>query len=150
MGYGVLSTEGFMCSSAIEPVLTYGAPVWKKALTKQKNLRKYQRLERMMNIKIAKAFRTLSYEASCVLALVRPIQLAIEEKVQTYKATRNHIEYVAHLEVRDWPHPAETPLIRAPTDIPHNVVNIFMDGSRIGGKVGAVAVIKDEIILPSV
>jgi hypothetical protein len=35
----------------------------------------------MMNIKIAKAFRTLSYEASRVLAGVCPILLAIEEKV---------------------------------------------------------------------
>jgi hypothetical protein len=50
---------------AIEPILTYGAPIWEKALTKQNNLRKYQRVQRMMNIKIAKAFRTLSYEVSC-------------------------------------------------------------------------------------
>jgi len=48
-------------NGAIEPILTYGALVWEKALTKQNNLRKYQRVQRMMNIKIAKAFRTLSY-----------------------------------------------------------------------------------------
>jgi len=101
-----------------------------------------------MNIKIAKAFRTLSYEASCVLAGVRPIRLAIEEKLPTYKATHNNIEYDAPLEVRYWPHPAEIPLIRAPTEIPHNVINIFTDGSKIGGKVGATAVIiKDDINL---
>ena len=67
--------------------------------TKQNNLRKYQRVQRMMNIKIAKAFRTLSYEASCVRAGVRPIRLAVQEKVRTYKATHN-IEYDAPLEVR--------------------------------------------------
>ena len=39
----------------------------------------YQRVQRMMNIKTAKAFRTSSYEALCVLAGVRPIRLAIEE-----------------------------------------------------------------------
>jgi hypothetical protein len=102
----------------------------------------------MMNIKIAKAFRTLSYEASCVLAGVRPIRLAIEEKVRTYKATHTNIKYDAPLEVRYWPHPAEIPLIRAPTAILHNVINIFTDGSKIGGKVGAAAVmIKDDIVL---
>jgi len=101
-----------------------------------------------MNIKIAKAFRTLSYEASCVLVGVRLIRLAVEEKVQTYKATHNNIEYDAPLDVRYWPHPAEIPLNRAPTKIPHNVINIFMDGSKIGGKVGAAAVIiKDDIVL---
>jgi len=47
-------------SGAIEPILTCGAPIWEKALTKQNNLRKYHRVQRMMNIKIAKAFRTLS------------------------------------------------------------------------------------------
>ena len=134
-------------SGAIEPILTYGAPIWEKALTKQNNLKKYHQVQRMMNIKIAKAFRTLSYEASCALAGVRPIRLAIEEKVRTYKATHN-IEYDAPLEVRYWPHPAEIPLIRAPTEIPHNVLNIFTDGSKIGGKVGAAAVIiKNDIML---
>ena len=63
---------------AIEPKLTYGAPIREKVLTKQNNPRKYQRIQRMMNTKIAKAFRTLSYEASCVLAGVRPTQLATE------------------------------------------------------------------------
>ena len=99
-------------------------------------------------MKISKAFRTLSYEASCVLAGVRPIRLAIEEKVQTYKATHNNTEYYEPLEVRYWPHPAEIPPIRAPTEIPHNVINIFKDGSKIGGKVGAAAVvIKDDTVL---
>jgi len=135
-------------NGAIEPILTYGASVWEKALRKQNNLRKYQRVQRTTNIKIAKAFRTLSYEASCVLAAVRPIQLAVEEKVRTYTATHNNIEYDEPLEVRYWPHSVEMPLIGAPTEIPHNVINIFTDGSKIGGKVGAAAVIiKDDIVL---
>jgi len=82
MGFGKSSTEG-LYNGAIEPILTYGAPVWQKALIKQSNLRKNQRVQRMMIIKIAKAFRTLSYEASCVLAGVLPIRLAVEEKVRT-------------------------------------------------------------------
>jgi len=69
----------------------------------------------MINIKIAKALRTLSNEASCILAAARPIQLAVEEKVRNYTATHNNIEYDEPLDVRYWPHPAEMPLIRAPT-----------------------------------
>jgi len=50
--------------------------------------------------------------------------------------------------VRYWPHAAEIPLIRAPTEIPHNVINVFTDGSKSGGKFGgAVVIIKDDIIL---
>jgi ribonuclease HI len=42
----------------------------------------------------------------------------------------------------------EIPLIRAPTEIPHDVINIFTDSSKIGGKVGAAAVImKNDIVL---
>jgi len=118
-------------NGAIEPILTYGAPVWEKALTKQNNLKKYQRVQRMMNIKIAKAFRTLSYEASCVLAAIRPIQLAVEEKICTYTATHNNIEYDEPLDVRYWPQPVEMLLIRAQTEIPNNVINIFTDGSKL-------------------
>ena len=135
-------------SGSSEPILTHGAAIWDKALTKQNNLRKYQRVQNMMNNKIAKAFRTLSYEASCVLAGVRPIRLAIEEKIRTHKATHNNIMHDAPLEVIYWPHPAEIPLTRAPTDTPHNVINIFKDGSKIGGKVGAAAfLIMDDIVL---
>ena len=50
--------------------------------------------------------------------------------------------------MRYWSHPAKIPLIRVPTEIPHNAITVFMDGSKIGGKVGAAAVIiKDEILL---
>jgi ribonuclease HI len=135
-------------SGAIEPTLTYGAPIFEKALTKQNNLRKYQSVKRIMNIKIARAFSTLSYEASCVLAGVRPIWLVIEEKAQNYKATHNNNEFDAPLEVKHWPHPAEIPSLKAPIEIPLNVINIFTDGSKIRGKVGAAAVIiKDDIVL---
>jgi len=50
------------------PLLTYGAPVWEEAAAKQKNIRMLQRVQRKINIKIAKAYRTSSFEASCVMA----------------------------------------------------------------------------------
>ena len=107
-----------------------------------------QRAQRQINIKTAKAFRTISFEASGVMARVPPIGIVIEGKVRTFKATHNNTKYDAPLGVRYWPHPAEIPLIRASTEIPHNKITIFTDGSKIGGKVGAAAVIiKDEILL---
>ena len=96
---------------AILPLLLYGAPVWAEAMKFEYNRLKYMRVQRLINIKIVKAFRTMSYEASCVLAGVRPIRLAIEEKVRTYKATQNNIEYDAPLEVRYWPHPQKYHLL---------------------------------------
>jgi hydroxypyruvate isomerase len=61
-----------------------GAPVWEEAAGKRRNLCKLQRAQRRMTIKIAKAYRTLSYDASCVMAGVPPIAIVIAEKAQLY------------------------------------------------------------------
>jgi hypothetical protein len=52
---------------ALVPLVTYGAPVWEEAVTKQRLTRKMQSARRLINIKIAKAYRTISYEAYCVM-----------------------------------------------------------------------------------
>ena len=70
---------------AIVPLMTYGAPVWEGAITKHEYLHKLQIAQRIINIKIAKAYRTISFEASCVMAGVPPIGIVIDGKVQLYK-----------------------------------------------------------------
>jgi len=104
LGHKALKT---IYEGATVPILTYGAPIWVEAIRKNKNLTKYKRIHRLLNIKIAKAYRTISYDASCVIAGVRPIQITIEKKVQTYMVKQiNNLEYDAPLEVRYWRHPA--------------------------------------------
>ena len=72
--------------------MIYGAPVWEGAITKHKYLQKLHSSQRLINIKIAKAYRTISFEASCVIAGVPPIGLVTDGKVQVYK--RKHgLEY---------------------------------------------------------
>ena len=65
---------------AVVLILTYGAPIWVEAIRKNKNLAKYKRIQRLLNIKIAKAYRTISYDASCVIAGVRPIKITLEQR----------------------------------------------------------------------
>jgi hypothetical protein len=65
---------------ALIPMLTYGAPVWDEAVVKQRNVHVLQREQKMINIKILKAYRTISFEASCMMAGVPPIGIVIEEK----------------------------------------------------------------------
>jgi predicted PP-loop superfamily ATPase len=48
----------------IVPLMTYGGPVWEEAVKKQRLLRKMQSTQRLIIIKIAKTFRTISFEAS--------------------------------------------------------------------------------------
>jgi hypothetical protein len=68
---------------ALIPLMTYEAPVWEEAVTKQRYLRKMQSVQRLINIKIAKAYRTISFEASCLMAV--PIGIVIAGKVHLYK-----------------------------------------------------------------
>jgi ribonuclease HI len=130
---------------AIVPVLTYGAPVWEEAIQKQRNPKNYQRVQSLINIKIAKAYRTLSYEASCVMAGAKPIGIKTGEITQVYRAT--HIacqecqEYDAPLEIQDWPHPADRLIIEESKEGETCPIEIYTDGSKINGKVGAAAII---------
>jgi hypothetical protein len=57
---------------AILPFIFYGAPVWAEAMKYEHNRHKYIRVLRLLNIKIAKAFRTTSSEALCILAGTTP------------------------------------------------------------------------------
>ena len=50
-----------------------------RSYKQNKNLTKYKRIQRFINFKIAKAYRAVSYDASCVVAGVQPIQITMEE-----------------------------------------------------------------------
>jgi hypothetical protein len=43
----------------------------------------------MMNIRTAKAYTTISFEASCMMVGVPPIGTVIEEKARLYKIKHN-------------------------------------------------------------
>jgi hypothetical protein len=60
---------------AILPLLLYGAPVWIEAMKYEYNRLKYISVQRLMNIRIAKAFHTTSNEAPCFLAGKTPLFL---------------------------------------------------------------------------
>jgi hypothetical protein len=94
------------------PLLLYGAPVWCKAMTIQSYKAKLIRVQRIINIKIAKAYRTLSNEALCVLTGLTPITIKIKEASQYYNiirgCKRENIKVVTRMGPQTWQHPAET------------------------------------------
>jgi hypothetical protein len=127
---------------AVVPILTYGAPTGVEAIQKNRNLKKYKRIQRLINIKIAKACRNIQYYASCVIAGVRPIQITIEQMVHTYVATKiNNLEYDAPLEVRYWQHPAERAIIHEVENGTMYTAEVYTDGSKIGDNLGAAGII---------
>jgi hypothetical protein len=94
---------------AVVRLMTYGAPVWQEAVKKQRLLGMIQSTQRLINIKIAKVHRTISFEASCLMAGVQPIGLVIEGKIWPYKKNstgKGDYEGNTPLPAKEWSHPA--------------------------------------------
>jgi hypothetical protein len=75
------------------------------------NRLKYIRVQRLMNIKIAKALRTTSSEALCILTGMTPIIIKTEEAVKKCnirkgKGSQTHL-FDSEVELKNWPHPAD-------------------------------------------
>jgi hypothetical protein len=69
--------------------MLYGVPVWTGAMTKKCNKILYTRVQRLMNIKIAKAYRTTAGEALSVLTGITPIEIKVAETDRLYHITRD-------------------------------------------------------------
>ena len=135
----------------IIPIVTYGAPVWEAALNKQHNVAKIRRIQRITNLKICKGFRTISYEASCILAGMMPLVKTIEETAQLYNDTKQLEEYDKPAELGTWLHPAEITGL-TPTDKETKYeIEIYTDGSKTDKGVGSgIVIYRDGMILEKI
>ena len=69
---------------AIQPLLTYGAPVWIDAMKYEHNRQKYIKVQHLINIRMAKAYLTTPTKALCMLTGMTPIIIKLEEVVKRY------------------------------------------------------------------
>ena len=122
---------------AILTLLLYGAPVWIGALEKECNKTVYNRIQRLINIKIAKAFQTTSNEALYTLTGLTPIVIKAEEAATLYNLMRkgqvHNIDY--ELQPKDWLHPADSVRITEQKD--EHAKQIYTDSSKSEHGVGA-------------
>ena len=90
-----------------------------------------------MNIKIAKAFRTTSNEALCILTGVTPVVIKAEEAAKLYNIMRNRQAHEIDHEAqqKDWLHPADS--VRVTEQEEEHDIQIFTDGSKSEYGVGA-------------
>jgi len=121
--------------------LLYGAPVWIKAMGKEKYKKKLSRVQRLINIKMAKAYRTVSSEALCVITGMTPIHLKIEQAAEFYLHTRSQlkdtVQFDNNKEVRFWQHPAETVIRTAEGNGEDSPLQIYTEGSKTKKGVGS-------------
>jgi hypothetical protein len=89
---------------AILPLLLYGAPVWIEELKKKCNKTIYNRVQRFINIKITKPFRTTTNETPCTLAGLTPIVIKAELVVKIYNIMRKtQVHEIDHeVQPKDW------------------------------------------------
>jgi hypothetical protein len=122
---------------AILPLLLYGAPVWIEALKKECNKTIYNRVQRLINIKIAKAFRTTSNEALCTFTGLTPIVIKAEEAAKLYDIMRkSQAHEIDHdVQPKDWLHPAVS--VRITEQQEEHAIQIFTDGRKSEYWVGA-------------
>ena len=146
MNWGLRSQALYtIYKGAILPLMIYGVPVWIKALEKESNKKIYNRLQRIINIKIAKAYRTTSNEALCTLTGLTPIVIKAEEKAKIYNimrgmgSTQNEID--KDEKPKDWLHPAEKVRI---IETPEEEIQTHTAGSKNEKGVGAGTAIFDK------
>jgi hypothetical protein len=127
---------------AILPLLTYGAPVWIEAMNYEHNGQKYLRVQRLINIRTAKAYR-MSSEAFCMLMGTTSIIIKLEEVVKRYKIKKsgNRTIEMDDVEFKYWPHPADAVTIDEVVGNEEASVHAYTDGSKHDQGVGSGVVI---------
>lgn len=138
LNYAALKT---IYTGGILPLLLYGAPVWSHVINKTYYKRKITRVQRLINIKIAKAYRTVSSDALCLITGLTPIDIKIEEAAQLYQFTRGNSKVEAKFDqdtgVKYWLHPAVRIYILPEDNEDNSTTQIFTDGSKSEQGVGA-------------
>ncbi|KAF6215327.1 hypothetical protein GE061_010079 [Apolygus lucorum] len=91
---------------AIVPIMTYAITVWVDALDVWRNVAALRRVQRLMLLRIIKGVRTISYDACCVIAGERPIEMEAREIANIQKTMAEGEQVDRPLPPVDWPHPA--------------------------------------------
>jgi len=127
-------------SGAILPILSYGVQVWVDSLQRTSNASKPMRIQRLTNIKIAKAYRTTSHEALCLLTGITPVVIELETTAKLHHITRGKNQdglYDAPVNHRRWAHPAKAIELKNKRDDMHYKLEICTDCSEPEKAVGS-------------
>ena len=73
-----------LLSSVVSSILLYAAPIWSPAMEVKSYTQHITSVYRRASLRVASAFRTVSYEAVCVISGMPPIELIVEERSRIY------------------------------------------------------------------
>jgi len=127
-------------TGAILPILSYGAPVWIEGLKRKHNATKLKKVQRLINIKIARAYRTTSHEALCVLTGITPILIEMRSQAKIYHNTQGNMQirlYDAPKLYSKWNHPADAIELKEKCEGREYMIQIYTDGCKSSSDVGS-------------
>ena len=118
-------TEGIL------PLILYGVPVWESVLDNTCNKANLIRMQRLINIRITKAYRTVSNEALCVMTALIPMNIKIEETAKYDECIKGYGNLLdREMEVKDWTHPANSFKITEGQEDSKHTIHVYKDGSK--------------------
>ena len=125
-------------TGAILPLMLYGTPVWKGVVNSSCYKVKLVRIQRLINIKIAKAYRTVSKEALYIITGLMPINFKIEEVTKYYEITKDKGSlFDRKVEIKNWIHPAKHIIIIGGQDDSTHYIQAYTDGGKKEAGVGS-------------
>lgn len=83
----ICSSKRRLLSSVATSILRYASPAWGTAMKTKRNRVKLSSTYRLMAMRVASAYRTISSEAVCVIAGMVPIGYVLEEDKECYEAS---------------------------------------------------------------
>jgi hypothetical protein len=120
--------------------------VWKSVLDNTCYKAKLIRIQRLINIRITKAYLTVSNDALCVITGLIPINIKIEETAKYYEYIKgNGNQFDREMEVKHWTHPANSVKITEGHEDSKHAVHIYTDGSKTEhGEGSGIAIFTDS------
>jgi ribonuclease HI len=97
-------------------------------------------VQRLINIKIARAYRTTSHEALCVLTGITPILIELRSLAKIYHNTRWNTQIGLYDDPKlysKWNHPADAIELKEKFEGREYAIEIYTDGSKSSSGVGS-------------
>jgi len=106
-------------------------------LERKHNVTKLRRVQRLINIKIARAYRTTSHEVLCVLTGMTPIHIELRNQAKGYYITRRNAHIDEPKQYREWTHPTKAIVLKEKCEEREYTIEVCTDGSKSLSGVGA-------------
>ena len=137
---------------AIEPMVLYGAEIWEPCLRSNWAKRILSQIQRACLLRVCKSYRTVSYEACCIIANVMPFKEKVDEltSLRQVKLTGmmqgNGIQLPIQQGALNGRHPALTTLGFVNFGPSNDSMNysIYTDGSKSDEGVGSAFVVYQQ------